>query len=61
MSIKDIAGQAEVSEGLVCNYIDSRICESWFRRRGAYWCGNDNGIMVEIPIGFGLPLLPNTV
>jgi hypothetical protein len=46
-------------EGFVFNAIEARLEEEFFRKKGASW--EMHGVLVRIPLNFGLPLIDHSV
>jgi hypothetical protein len=55
--IDAVAKESDVPAGLVCNIVDSKLFEYWYRRKGASWEGRGRGQLIHVPIDFGLELI----
>lgn len=54
---RTVAAETGLSEGFVWNAIESRLLETLFKQKGAWWERSDWKTEIQIPLNFGLDLI----
>lgn len=55
--VKAVAGGAVVSQGFAYNIIEGGYIETVLHRKGVEWASRAQGLMIEIPVDFGMEFL----